>query len=147
MRRLAWMFGAAAFAAVSVASAQQQPAAPITGYLSAEQIPDGVRILPPPPRAGEPRFVNDRAIYAQMRKLEGTPRWAMAQNDNKYDLASLYADFACALGVQLTPATAPKVGLLIARIGRDSSRTVNATKAAFNDPRPYLGAGGNICID
>src|SRR5690349_11556326 len=104
MRLMAMLFGAAAILAVSGAQAQAPP--PITGYLAAEQIPDGVRILPPPPKTGEPRFVNDRAIYAQMRKLEGTPRWAMAQNDNKYDLASLYADFACALGVQLSPATA-----------------------------------------
>lgn len=141
-----WMCaGAVALLVASGAVAQAPPA--ITGYLTAEQIPDGTRILQAPPKPGDPRFLSDKAIYAATRKLEGSPRWALAANDNKYDLASLYADFGCALGVNLTSTATPRLNTLIARIGRDSSRAVNATKDAFKDPRPYLVHGGNICID
>jgi acid phosphatase (class A) len=145
MRTLAVMFGAAAVLAVS--GAQAQSPLPPPGYLAPEQIPDGARILPAPPKAGEPRYVDDRAIYAATRRLEGSPRWVLATNDVKYDPASLYADFACALGVTLTPATAPKLTTLILRIRADSSRTVNATKGVFKDPRPYLAEGGDICVE
>ncbi len=144
MRVLILAAGVAALAMVGTAVAQ---APTISGYLTPEQIPDGTKILEAPPKKGDGRWERDRAAFKATRKFEGNARWALANHDNKYDLVSLYGDFSCALGANLTPQTAPRLSGMIGRIGRDSSRTVNHAKDIFKDPRPYLTHGGKICID
>jgi acid phosphatase (class A) len=119
------------------------PATRAPGYLG-EAVPDTYAILPPSPTPGDPRDRTDRAIYKATRRYASDPRWAMAQNDA--NSAGIVKDLACALGVELTPANAPRTLAMIARVGPDASRATNRPKDIYKRPRPYLRDAGAICV-
>ncbi|WP_404710506.1 Ca2+-dependent phosphoinositide-specific phospholipase C [Sphingomonas sp. MMS24-J13] len=109
-------------------------------YLSPEAMPDGVRILPPPPAAGSPRQTADHQVFAATRRLQGTPRWAVAISDVH---TGAFEHFACALGVTLTPRTAPALAHLLDRAG--TVGIVDPVKQYYHVRRPYLGTKAPIC--
>lgn len=116
----------------------------IKGYLKPDAV-DIMSILPPAPVAGEARYEADRAIFKSTRKLKGTPRWDLATADVSYANANMLKDFSCALGVDLTPETAPKLITLLERAGKDTQRFTNIAKKANKRLRPYKIDEGEIC--
>lgn len=150
-----WVLGASALVLASLAGVAiaQAPAAgpamsPVAarpaGYLG-DAMPDTLKILPPAPTPGSIRYQADRATYLATRSLKDGPRWALALNDDKIPL--MMKDMSCALGVELTAASAPKVTALLAKVGPDVSRATNLPKDFYKRPRPYLVDEGPICID
>ena len=109
-------------------------------YLSPAATPDGLRILPPPPKAGGPVALADRRIFAATRRLQGSPRWKVATSDVHTDA---FEHFACALGVKLTAQTAPAVARVLDRA--DTSGVVDPAKQFYRVRRPYLGSRAPIC--
>jgi len=78
--------------------------------------------------------------------LAGTPRWAMAIDDNDLRLPGMYRHFACSLGTTLTLETAPRLTRLLANVSRDTGRVTNHAKRVFLRRRPYQLWGGDICV-
>src|SRR5690348_10291429 len=108
---------AAAAAALSFtlcawACGQAAPNRAPTGYLTPATTPDMLRILEPAPKDGDGRDRMDRAIFTETRKLDGTPRWAMATSDNLLATPALLKTFSCAMGILLDPQKAPKLSSL-----------------------------------
>jgi acid phosphatase (class A) len=133
-------------ALAGLAVAQQAAPPKIVGYLTDQTAPNGALIIPPAPAPGADRYAADRAIFKATRALEGTPRWALAQNDNQLSIADIERDFSCAIGVKITPADAPKLSLLLARAMRDAGRVSNGAKDIFKRDRPFKIDAGDICI-
>lgn len=117
--------------------AADQPLAP---YLTATQMPDLTRILPPPPTSGDPRAVDDRETFRTTRRLAGTPRWTMATKDVTDDRFTV---FACAMGRTLDARSAPALARVFARMG--DGGMVGRAKDRFAARRPYLDQPGAIC--
>jgi acid phosphatase (class A) len=142
-----WIIGGAAVIAAGTAglALAQQAAAPAIphGYLA--DMPDPAAILRPAPKPGDARDLEDRRIFEASRKLEGSARWKMAQADVPYGIAAQMGGFSCAVGVTLTPQTAPKLAALIGRTSIDVGRLNMVAKNAYGRPRPYARWGGNIC--
>lgn len=113
------------------------------GYLG-EAAPDTYAILPPSPTPDDPRDRADREIYRATRGLDGTARWAQAQNDN--NSAAILKDLSCAVGVELTAQTAPKTYALMFKVAPDVSRATNRPKDIYKRSRPYLRDDGPICV-
>jgi len=111
------------------------PGAPTRGYLSPPARPDLTKVLAPPPAAGSPQALADAAIFDQTRALKDTPRWALATSDVD---GAMYDHFAQALGVRLTPQTAPVLTALLERAGEDRS-VVGLAKTYWGTKRPYIG--------
>ncbi len=109
-------------------------------YLSAEDMPDGIRILPPPPSAESPAGLADQHIFAATRALEGSPRWELATSDVETDP---FEHFACALGAKLTARSAPALARLLDRAG--TAGLVDPVKHHYRTPRPYIGSAAPIC--
>ena len=109
-------------------------------YLAADQVPDGLAILPPPPAPGSPAAIADRAIFAATRKLAGTPRWRIATEDV---INAPLDRYACAMGVRLSPASAPALAHLLDRAG--TGPLVDKVKRHYQARRPYLGTDAPIC--
>jgi acid phosphatase (class A) len=129
----------AAIAAFGTATGQQAP----SGYLTTP--PDPAQVLRPAPKDGDARDLEDKRLYEAARKLEGGPRWAMAQADVPYDVATRLGSYSCAVGVTLTPATAPRLATLLGKASMDVGRLNSAAKAVYGRPRPYTRWGGTIC--
>ncbi len=106
---------------------------------------DMLAVLPPAPRAGDPRDTADRAIFRATRRLVGTPRWAMATNDVKLAPDDLLRDFSCAAGARLDAAPLPATLRLLARADADTGRASGIAKARYRRLRPYQIEPGAIC--
>lgn len=125
------------------APAPSAPPAARGGYLEGNPI-DTVRILPPAPVAGTPRYEADRQVFRQTRALAGTDRWKLAQNDD--NSAGILKDLSCAVGVELTAANAPTLARMMPRVGRDAGRLTNLPKDTLKRQRPFLIDEGPVCI-
>lgn len=144
--RFATGLAAAAAIALSCAATAQEQVRP-TGYLTADTLPRAAEILPPPPVEGSARDAADRAVFKTTRALDGSPRWALAQNDVPTAPAAMMKTFACAVGADLSPETAPRLNLLMSKVGLQLGAQVAAVKDVFKRPRPYLRDEGAICVD
>jgi acid phosphatase (class A) len=113
------------------------------GYLGEAAAPDTLRILPPAPQPGSIRYEADRDAYRDTRPLQGKPRWAMASDDIDQD--AFLAHAACAVGVELTPANAPRTLAILKRAGPDIGRATGRPKDHYKRQRPYQIDPGPTC--
>lgn len=111
------------------------PGAPQRGYLQPAARPDLTKILAQPPAPGSPRALADAAIFDQSRALKDSPRWKLAADDVK---GTAFHHFETALGVRLTPQSAPILNALLERAGDDRS-VVGLAKDHWGTKRPYVG--------
>jgi len=102
-------------------------------------------LLPAAPKAGTPRYEADRQVFQATRKLEGTPRWALAQQDVDYATPTLMADFSCAMGVPLDAAKLPKLAALIDATSSAADVSTGPAKKANQRQRPFLIDPGATC--
>lgn len=135
---------AAALAAATLAGIGD--AARRQGYLQPNSF-DVLQVLPPAPVKGDARYAADRKIFRQTRRMEGTARWEMATADVHYEPEWLGRDFSCAVGVALTPATAPRTFALIQRAGVDTAEQTGIAKNFYKRARPYRIDRGDVCQD
>jgi acid phosphatase (class A) len=117
-----------------------------TGFLTPDTTPDATMIVPPAPVEGDARNDADWALFRYTRALEGSARWALAQNDNSYKIADILKDYSCAMDAELTPENAPTLSLLLSRAAVDSGSAAARAKQVYKRTRPYLHNPGNICI-
>jgi acid phosphatase (class A) len=116
------------------------------GYLNSSQLVGVVRIVPEAPMTGDPRFQTDMSIFKETRKLDGTPRWKLAQSDDNLSLPGLLSAFACALDTALTPANAPKTATLLNRANEDAYIAADILKKRYQHKRPFQLAEGDVCV-
>ena len=114
------------------------------GYLAATVL-DSVAIAPAPPAPGSPRAEADRKVFEATRALQGSPRWALAAQDNDQGVDATLKDFSCALGVKLDAASAPLTADLFTKLSPDSQRAIETAKHRFDRKRPFLLYPGPIC--
>jgi acid phosphatase (class A) len=117
-----------------------------TGFLTPETTPDAAVIIPPAPVEGDARNDADWALFRYTRALEGSERWALAQNDNSYKTVDILKDYSCAVDAVLTPEIAPTLSLVLSRAATDSGSAAARAKQIYKRTRPYLHNPGNICI-
>jgi acid phosphatase (class A) len=115
------------------------------GYLGGHE-PDTRLVVPQAPAVGSVRDQADRDIFKATRALEGTPRWALAQNDVKLDLSSVLEDFSCAAGISLNTKNAPALAALLKTLVPDLALAYGQPKDLYMRPRPYLRDQGDICV-
>lgn len=146
MKTNAWI-AAIVFPAVAL-FAQPSGTAPAypRGYLSSAQVSGVALVVPAAPAAGDPRFQTDMSIFRETRKLEGSPRWKLAQSDDNLSLPGLLAAFACPLGLRLTPADAPKIATLLNRANEDAYRAADVIKKRYQHKRPFQVEAGDVCV-
>jgi acid phosphatase (class A) len=134
---------------VSMVLAWGQPVSTVErspGYLTSAQTASVVNVVPPAPLAGDARYEADMAIFHSTRSFEGSPRWTLAQSDDKLSIPAVMETFRCALGLALTPEKAPKLAKLIARAYSDAGAAANVIKVRYQHKRPFQIAEGNVCL-
>ena len=133
-------------AAVSVVDPAAMAALAATGFLTPETTPDASAIMPPAPVEGDARNDADWTLFRYTRALEGSERWALAQNDDSYKPADILKDYSCAVAAELTLETAPTLSLVLTRAATDAGNAAARAKDIYKRTRPYLHNPGNICI-
>lgn len=85
------------------------------GYLG-KNLPDSLRLLPPPPAMDSAGFGHDQAVHDAAQALKGTPRYALATADADLRMPHATSTFQCALGMAITQADTPRLYLLMQRV-------------------------------
>lgn len=109
-------------------------------------LPDGQIFLPPPPGPDTAQRAADASIYGATRVLENTPRWKLAQSDNRDTPAHMVSAFSCAAGFTLPPERLPELAGLFTRLEHRLTPAVQAEKKLWNRPRPFTEAELPRCI-
>jgi acid phosphatase (class A) len=116
------------------------------GYLPPGAAPDILRIVPPPPAEGDSRDAADLGVFRATRKLQGTPRWALAQRDNAIGTTAMLQTFSCALDAVITPADAPALVRLLSQSNVDSGVASTTAKNTWRRKRPFERETGPVCL-
>ena len=114
------------------------------GYLPSGAI-DITKTLQAAPKKGDARYAADRRIFIATRHWLGTPRGDLATRDVQSDPASMFAAYSCALGVSLTPDTAPNTTTLLGMAGFDTATQSGAAMNYLRRDRPFLIDKGQVC--
>lgn len=115
------------------------------GYLTPAQIPDTAALIGPPPAAGSAVLADDEATYSATRKLEAQPRWGLAVRDAEFGADEMLNAYSCALGIALTPKSAPVLERLLDRVSNDTEAGSGKAKRVYRRIRPFMALGGDIC--
>ena len=151
--------GAAAMASVAVAQSpalqtQAPPPAPAAahpapafqgGYLPKGAAPSSLTLLAAPPAKDSASQARDNAMAKIARSLKGSPRWTQATLDADLKFPGAANTYSCAVGVDINPATTPRLYTLLNRSLIDAGLATYPTKTRFQRPRPFVVAGGDIC--
>ena len=107
------------------------------GYLSADQLPDSAKLLPPPPAQGSAAKAADEDIHRQAIALRGTARWDLAARDAELGPDALDA-FSCALGFEMDEKRTPAMLALLRGTAADAARSTDAAKRLYQRTRPFV---------
>lgn len=114
-----------------------QAAAPeAKGYLNGPLIQALADATPPPPVAGSPLDLADKARSAQFKTLEDSDRWLLATAHAELRPPLALQHFDCALGLRLGSATTPNLNRLMQRLFDDSDAAAELVKARGFRARP-----------
>jgi len=117
----------------------------VAGYLQADQLPDSLALVPPPPKPGSAAFAADQDAYRATRALRDSPRWTLAAKDAELRFPKAAEVFACTLGIPITEAATPHLNMLLRRIRMDASRANDKAKDHYKRQRPHQATGEASC--
>ncbi len=117
----------------------------VIGYLKPEQLPNSQTFLPPPPAPGSPAIAADEDAYQSGRRLQETPRGALATKDADLTFPNAASTFSCVLGMPISQDATPHLNILLRRVRADASRANDKAKDLYKRKRPYLAHGDASC--
>jgi acid phosphatase (class A) len=106
------------------------------GYLAGPLIQSLAEATPPPPAAGSPTDLADKARSNRFRTLEDSDRWLLATAHAELRPPLALQHFDCVLGVRLGSAATPNLNRLMQRLFEDSDAAAELVKARGFRPRP-----------
>jgi acid phosphatase (class A) len=115
------------------------------GYLTPQELPDGVALLPPPPQAGSAAMLGDEEARAAALPLKGTARYALAAADADRQQASTATAFQCAFGAEISAERTPALFELLAKVRLDVRAASYPAKSHFKRPRPFAVYNTHTC--
>ena len=115
------------------------------GYLTPQELPDGVALLPPPPQAGSAAMLGDEEARAAALPLRGTARYALAAADADREQAPTATAFQCAFGTEISAKRTPTLYELLAKVRLDVRAASYPAKSHFKRPRPFAVYDTHTC--
>ena len=130
------LLAAAASLALAAAAAQQTT---IATPPPARPGPDYSAVIAPPPLKHSAEADADRKIFLASRKLKGSPRWALAQQDAVLTMPQVANDtFACSLDAPISADATPRLVALLTKALRIAGGATAKPKDSYQRPRPFV---------
>jgi len=116
-----------------------------SGYLGMQNVPDSLKLNPPPPQRGSVAQIRDEEAAGAAVALRGSPRWELAKVDADLFSPTSTGTFSCAAGFAIGAATTPKLNDLLRRAAADMAVATMPTKRNYQRQRPFMVNGEPTC--
>lgn len=117
----------------------------LRGYLAADQLPDSLALLPPPPAAGSARLAADREAYEAALSATEPARWDEAAREATLAFPQSVSAFGALLGVEIGEETTPNLAMVLRRSLADAALATYAAKDHYRRERPFAAEGVASC--
>lgn len=117
----------------------------LKGYLDAEDLPNSLELVPPPPLEGSAAFALDLEISRLSLVLQGTPRWELAFKDAELHFPAAAEAFSEVIGMSITEEGTPYLYMLLRRSLTDAGLSTYTAKNHYARKRPFMMNGKPIC--
>jgi acid phosphatase (class A) len=123
---------------VAAQETAKQPPPRVMGYLSPQELPDSLGLVPPPPVQGSPAFALDEQVSKKTLTLKGTPVWELATEDADLAFPHVVNVFTCAMGTPISEKETPRLYRLMQKSFVDAAGITFAAKDKYARPRPFM---------
>jgi acid phosphatase (class A) len=117
----------------------------LEGYLSKDEIPDSLKLVPPPPQEGSAAFQLDQEIAATYVALKDEARKEQATQDADLAFPEAVDAFNIVLDVHITEETTPHLYMILRRTLADAGLSTYAAKNHYQRARPFMVNNTPIC--
>ena len=117
----------------------------LEGYLSPEEFPNSLELLPAPPEEGSAAFALDKETSQRSLALRGTPGWEQANRDADLMFPEAANAFAGVLDVPISEEDTPHLYLLLRRTLTDAGLSTYAAKVHYVRTRPFMTNNQPLC--
>jgi acid phosphatase (class A) len=117
----------------------------VKGYLTREQYPDSLALLPPPPATGSVQAQADLQAHRQAQAQRPSLRGTVAAQDAVLRYPDLVKHFSCAMALPLGTDATPHLNMLLRRGMLDAGLATYRAKDHYNRQRPFAALGESTC--
>jgi acid phosphatase (class A) len=110
----------------------------LEGYLAEVELPNSLKLLPPPPQEGSAAFARDREASRESFELRGSARWDQAIADANLAFPAATKAFSGVLGFEITEDETPHLYLLLRRTLTDAGLSTYTAKNHYQRKRPFM---------
>ena len=110
-------------------------------YLTVEEMPDGMKFLPPPPGWTSPLFAGDFAAYLWGKDLRNTERGKKAVVQAAFLFDEIIAIFSEPFGLKISKEKTPAIYKVLKKGLVTSMHSYNRVKKAYGRARPFVRYG------
>lgn len=127
-------------------SAQDATTAPQRYYLKIDEVPNSLKLLPPPPETSNILFLYDKAQYEWGKLQRNTPRGAQAVKDAKLWPNGIAEVFSEAFGTEISKEKTPEIYKLIITMREDAGDLgTRHAKNHYMRVRPFMFFNEDSC--
>ena len=117
----------------------------LQGYLSREEIPNSLTLIPPPPEEGSVTFALDQEYAKKAVESKDTARFVQATTDAELYFPAAVKSFESTVGIEISETKTPKLYVLMRRVLTDVALATSAAKNHYKRPRPFMVNNTPIC--
>ena len=117
----------------------------LPAYLKTGDLPDSLKLLPPPPAEGSASLARDEEARQATVPLRGTARWDLAKRDADLNFPQPAENFSCAMGFSINAETTPRLYTLMRKMFLDVGLSTYGVKNKFRRTRPFVAHSEATC--
>ena len=117
----------------------------LEGYLSKEEIPNSLILVPPPPEEGSAAFSLDQEVAAKYVAMEDEARKDQAARDAVLSFPEATDAFNMVLYVKISEETTPLLYMILRRTLADAGLSTYGAKNHYQRMRPFMVNDAPIC--
>ena len=117
----------------------------LKGYLQAQDNPDSLALLPPPPAADSAAQAADKQMFESTKALRQGARGQMAFDDNNLKFPAAASVFSCAMNLHISQEATPHINMLLRRTLIDAGLATYKAKNHYQRMRPFATFKESTC--
>ena len=117
----------------------------LQGYLSKEEIPNSLALVPPPPEEGSVAFALDQEYAKKAVESKDTARFILATSDAALNFPVAVRSFESTLGIEISETKTPKLYILMRRVLTDAALSTYTAKNYYKRKRPFMVNNTPVC--